>query len=385
MKTVIEIIKANFKAYMRQPHAMILVLVLPVLFTFYFGVLGKSTDSLNFEVDKVKIHFDDNSNKIGKDIYTKILESNEGKKIFNIVNKNEAEFKIVLDKDFDENLKNLKQTKVSMTTQNKEGNFSETITKTFLDECAKSITKIYTEQKLLKNKELTPLELEKINKDLNAFRTNILEVKKLSPIKSLSKYETTIPGVLSSMMIFMLIFQGLGSYFKEREDGVFQRKLAMPHSRFSIYVYYFIEVFIFGLVYTGIYLAFVKSLNLAFKSTSILNVILYVILFSLFGALVSSVFLAFTNKNIATILTMIFMYIQMFLSGDLGFKLFDNEMLNNIIKNSPTKIIGEVALSMQTNDSTQEILRRMSPVIATGLIIFIIGFLLTKKTWRNIK
>lgn len=385
MKTVIEIIKSNLKAYRSQPIAIFIMFLLPVIFTFYFGFLSSGTDSLNFEIERVKINFDSNGNKIGNDIYSKILTSDEGKKVFNVVDKDEAEIKIVLEKDYDKNLSDLKETKVIMTTQKKVGNFSETITKAFLDESAKSITKIFTEQKMLQNKELSLEKLNKINTDLAQLKNNVISVEKLQPIKTLSKYETTIPGVLSTIVIFLVIFQGLGSYFKEREEGVFQRKLSMPHSRFQIYFYYFLEVFLFGIILSGIYISFIKILNLAFKNTSILNLVIYIILFSLFGALVSTIFTAFSNKTVASMVTIVLMYIQLFLSGDLGFKIFDNQKVNDIYKYSPTKIIGEVALYMQTSNSTFEIIRKMSLPIIVGVVIFSMGYLMTKKSWRNLK
>lgn len=308
LKQLISSLKNNFLIY------IISFVVLPVAFALILANAqeGMFSGEINITATKIEIEDYDNSN------YSKalmdIFESEEIKKYYEITE--DADLKIVIPENFEENLLNNK-IDLKVETLTKDGTIYELeYLKGFLSDVGDSLLVAEKNNKVINSVDNEELAMD-IKANLESIQSqNIVENKKIEPENKISSKIYTAITYMQFIFINYLMTMAVGSKKLSETTALEMRVDLLPVDKVKLSIIdslgHSLLIFVFSLMYMGI----MNLLGMAFLDNILSYVVATLIISITVGAM--SLLLSNLKKEISIIIMYLVLGIQMILGGMIG-------------------------------------------------------------------
>ncbi|MEW9094957.1 MAG: ABC transporter permease [Clostridiaceae bacterium] len=371
-------IKLALKGIIKELPMMLFVFaVFPISLSYLYGYFQKDVFNISNEMSKVTISIVDEDNSNASKGLIDFLQGEELKKIIKVEKEDKSDINIKIPLGYEESLLNLKQDEIKIDQKDKKKLSSFKVVTTLIDKYNQEIQ----QGVVIKNK-LEEEKLRDINSKLselyeeNVVKNNIIKTK-----KNLTSFEYYSVSIMSFIIILTIISLASG-YYTERENGLFNRIMSTSLSKVQYFNYNLVTFFMFAMIMNFIYVMTHRILNISFKgSLSLLMILL--ILTSILEAVVAGIVIAFIkSKKIATQLLSTLVILGSFFGGVfLPIDKMNNSFVSFIGKFMPNRLIIKSYNNYLLNNSLNDLYPYIFMFATSAAVLYIISLLKVKLRW----
>lgn len=354
--------------------------IFPILITSCLGYFFKDAYEPETKVDKINITIVDKDDSKSSKELKKVFQTQNIKKIFS-VSKN-SKCIITIPKGYEKKI--IELNKVTITISDKSGIAQGD--KNTIENVINEYGKFITENKMISNKvmSLSKEDRQKVYDDLeNIYSDKILKNNFVKPKKNLNAYEN-LGYTLINYIIISIAIGIVGSYKKERKDGVLKRIMAMPMKKEKLFNLNVICYFIYSVVYGGVYILGFIVTGFAFGKCNFINLSIILICQSLVVASLSAFIIAFFSERFSlSFLTALLFFQTLFGGAFIPITETTNNAYAKICDFSPLNVISEAYKNCMIFNSFASIEKDLCYMIFFSIVIYLIAFFKIKIRWET--
>jgi ABC-2 type transport system permease protein len=358
--------------------------IFPLSLALVMGYFQKDVFKPNINMEKIKISIYDEDDSKSSHNFTELFSFREFKQLFEL--SDSGDYIITIPKDFEDNLKELKEVTIQVDEKKRINRINEAIIRSIISEYGRGIS-----QAMIISDKIESLDIKDKESFYSEIAAKISSVEAVSAIKdnilkgeeSLNSYENQ--G--ATMITFFAIIIAMGcvaGYHLDKENGSFKRLMSTPISRLSFFnldmLIFLIASFIYGLIYI---LAF-RIAGFAFIGVNPAIIISILVVQSLVISALAGLLVAFIGKNNSNLIMIFIMYFQILFGGIfIPVKEVNNEVFAAISKFAPGNLISETYRRSMLYNSFDKIAENLLSMFIFAIVLYFISIIKVKVRWEE--
>lgn len=376
---------ANLKLIKSQWKTLLIFLIFPILVTFMQAFLKGSETNAVTKIEKSKLQINFNNNENLKYKLSPVFDSEEVQKFYKI---DDSKPDIILEfpQDLENKISENTQSEIIISDTTGKSAFKVKILEEIVNSLVLEVNKSYKEENALKTSKLTKEQLARYNENISKIQQDYLKLNPITTDHADNYFNLVIPGIITTVLFFMLFLSAGKGYHKDIQEGVFQRLLSTPNTRFGIFLSYNMSLFLLCLVILNMYYFILILTGKALVGINLAHLILYSVLYSFACSLIFSLSYLFKKDSTFMMFAMVIFYIRGYGTGDLGTNFLSKvKPIALILEYSPMTRMKNILFEIMSGTTTINILKMYLPVALFSIAVGTVVFLFVNKLWRNNK